>query len=395
MPVVSIKKGREKSILHRHPWIYAGSINRVEGSPEAGETVKIVDSRGGFLAWAAFSLTSQIRCRIWSWDQTEKIDRPFFESRLQKSLELRQKLRISEQNSAYRLVHGESDGIPGLIVDRYADTLVIQVLSAGSEFWRSTLIELLPDLTGINRIYERSDVDVRKLEGLAERTGQISGMFYDEPLIIRENGYQFYVDVKHGHKTGFYLDQRGNRSRLAHYAGGRQILNCFSYTGAFTVYALASGANSVLSIDSSAEALEMGRQNIILNSLDSDQAEWLQGDVFHKLRLFRDQGRSFDLIILDPPKFAPSVSQAERAARGYKDINLLAFKLLRPGGILFTFSCSGGISSDLFQKIVAGAALDAGVNAHIIERLSQGSDHPVALNFPEGSYLKGLVCITR
>jgi 23S rRNA (cytosine1962-C5)-methyltransferase len=289
------------------------------------------------------------------------------------------------------LVHGESDGLPGLIVDRYATTLTAQFLSSGAERWKDTLAELLLDLTGAERLYERSDVEVRSLEGLAEHSGPLRGDPPPERLQIHENGLKFWVDVARGHKTGHYLDQRENRLRLMERAGGKEMLDCFAYTGGFSVHALAGGAPSVLAVDSSAEVLELARDNLILNSLPTERVELQQGDVFQVLRGLRDRGRSFDLIVLDPPKFAPTAAHVERAVRGYKDINLLAFKLLRPGGLLFTFSCSGGIGVELFQKIVAGAALDAGAQAQIVEYLHQAPDHPVALNFPEGTYLKGLV----
>ncbi|RPJ44360.1 MAG: class I SAM-dependent rRNA methyltransferase, partial [Chloroflexi bacterium] len=265
-------------------------------------------------------------------------------------------------------------------------------LSAGAERWRDVLVDLLSELTGIKRIYERSDVEVRGLEGLPEREGPLRGETVSGPVIIQENGYEFAVDPAHGQKTGYYIDQRRNRMRLRQFAAGRDVLNCFCYTGAFSVYALGGGARSVLSIDSSGEALAAARENVARNRQDGPNVEWLEADVFQAMRAFRDQERSYDLIILDPPKFAPTAAQAERAARGYKDINLLAFKLLRPGGLLFTFSCSGGITADLFQKIVTGAELDAGGEAVIIEQMTQGIDHPVALNFPEGAYLKGLIC---
>ena len=299
---------------------------------------------------------------------------------------------VAKETNAYRLVHGESDGLPGVIVDRYGDWLVLQCLTTGSERWRLEIADCLVKSTGIKNIFERSDVDVRSLEGLPPRVGVVCGDQPPERLIISENNRRFYVDLLHGHKSGFYLDQRANRQRLGELVAGNDLLNCFCYTGAFTVYALAGGASRVLSVDSSADALALGAENVALNGLPTQQAEWQEGDVFQVLRTLRDSRRSFDAIVLDPPKFAPTIAQAEKAARGYKDINLLAFKLLRPGGLLFTFSCSGGISAELFQKIVAGAALDAGVQARIVEHLSQGPDHPVALNFPEGAYLKGLIC---
>ncbi len=291
----------------------------------------------------------------------------------------------------FRLIHAESDYLPGLVVDRYADTLVMQCLTTGVESWRELLADLLLEETRLKDIYERSDADVRELEGLPSRSGIIRG---DAPstITISENDLKFLVNVATGHKTGFYLDQRISRQHVRALAQGREVLDCFCYTGGFTVNALAGEAKSVLAVDSSSAALSLVRENVALNGLPIHQVELREGDVFQVLRKLRDEGRAFDMIILDPPKFAATASQAEKAARGYKDINLLAFKLLRPGGILVTFSCSGGVDAALFQKIVAGAALDAGAAAQIIEHLAQAPDHPVALSFPEGTYLKGLIC---
>lgn len=397
MKKVFLKPGREKSILLRHPWLFSGGIERVEEpNPAPGETVQVCSHSGQPLGWAAYSPTSQIRLRMWSFDPAEAIDAAFLRKRLEQSLAMRKNIQADRQSQAFRLVNAESDGLPGLIVDRYGDPagglLVMQCLSVGADYWRETIADLLQELTGFTCIYERSDVDVRRLEGLPERTGPLRGSPPPGRLCIQENGLRFWVDVLGGHKTGFYLDQRDNRARLRDLAAGREVLNCFSYTGGFAAFALAGGARSVLSIDTSADALALGAENISLNNLPAESAAWQEGDVFQVLRTLRDQARSFDLIVLDPPKFAPTIAQAERAARGYKDINLLAFKLLRPGGLLFTFSCSGGISADLFQKIVAGAALDAGVEASILETMTQAADHPIALNFPEGAYLKGLIC---
>ncbi len=347
--------------------------------------MKLVNSRGQFLGWGAFSTKSQISVRIWSWDEEEIIAEDFFRRRLQQAIAARQK------NIASRLVHAESDGLPGLVVDRYNELLVVQYLSSGPERWRETVADLLVEITGIGQVFERSDVDVRALEGLPSRVGPIRGPEPPERIIIRENDLDFWVDVRKGHKTGFYLDQRANRARLRQLAAGRDVLDCFCYTGGFTLNATAGGANYVQAVDGSADALLLARENLALNRIPLERVEWVEGDVFQTLRGLRDRDKRFDVIILDPPKFAPTVAQAERAARGYKDINLLAFKLLRQGGFLVTFSCSGGINEDLFQKIVAGAALDAGTEAQIIERLHQDVDHPVALNFPEGAYLKGFI----
>jgi 23S rRNA (cytosine1962-C5)-methyltransferase len=381
--------------------VFSGSIAQIQGKPEPGETVAVRSPQGDFLGYAAYSPDSKIAARIWSWDERDRIDADFFRCRLRAALDLRRVLIPEAETDALRLVHAESDGLPGLVVDRYAGLLVAQFLSAGAERWRDVLVDLLVELTGIHNIYERSDVEVRGLEGLAQREGPLAGEGPFGPTLIRENGLAFIVDPVEGQKTGFYIDQRRNRARLRQLSAGKDVLNCFCYTGAFSVYALAGGARSVLSIDTSGEALALARENVARNGLDGPNVTWLEADVFQALRGFRDEAerdpdpRRFDLIVLDPPKFAPTAAQAERAARGYKDINLLAFKLLRPGGLLFTFSCSGGISAELFQKIVTGAALDAGVDAVIVEPMAQGIDHPVALTFPEGAYLKGLVCYMK
>ncbi len=375
----------------RHPWIFSGSLAHIKGEPGAGDTVEVRSAGGELLGRAAYSPQSNIRARMWTWDPDELVNVDFFRRRVQSALALRRVVAPPEHTDALRLVHGESDGLPGFIADRYRDTVVVQVLSAGAERWRDVLVEALVEGTGAQSVVERSDVDVRALEGMPERVGVLYGPPPEERLLIHENGLQFLVDVLHGQKTGFYIDQRDNRQRVRELVGGRRVLNCFSYTAAFSIYALAGGASEVLSVDSSSDALAWGAKNVALNGFTAEQAGWLEGDVFQVLRTMRDSRQEWDAIILDPPKFAPTAAQAERAARGYKDINLLAFKLLRPGGLLFTFSCSGGVSADLFQKIVAGAALDAGVQTRIIDRLEQGPDHPVALNFPEGAYLKGLV----
>ena len=391
MPKLILKKGREKAVLRHHPWIFSGAIHSVQGTPSLGETVPIHDAQVRFLAWGAYSPNSQIRARLWSWDETQIIDMLFLRERIQNALQLRSAWIDSEMTSAYRLIHAESDGLPGLIVDRYNDALVMQILSAGMEHWREDIVQLLAEMLAPQAIYERSDVQVRQLEGLAERNELCFGFLPKQPMDIIENGLHFKVDLVTGQKTGFYLDQRDNRQFCQDIARGKSVLNCFAYTGGFTVYALAGGASTLLSIDSSQEALHLARENVVLNDLPQEKCEWIVGDVFEQLRRLRDQGRQFDVVILDPPKFAPTASQAQQAARGYKDINLYGFKLLKPGGILMTFSCSGGINAAFFQKIVADAALDAAVDAKIVYHLSQSPDHPTLLSFPEGTYLKGLV----
>jgi len=390
---INLNAGREKSLLRRHPWIFAGAIKSVdEPSVASGSTVDLISSEGHFLARASYSPISQIRARVWTFND-EPVDKEFFRRKIKAAIALRNTQNVTRNSNAYRLIHAESDGIPGLIVDRYDDVLVLQSLTAGSEFWKETIADLLVEETGVQNIYERSDADVRELEGLKPITGILRGTITNLQLPITESGLRFQVNIATGHKTGFYLDQRVNRHRVGEFAKDRDVLNCFCYTGGFSIHALAGGAKSVLSVDSSADALVLGKENVTLNNLPAEKATWLEGDVFQLLRKFRDENRSFDMIILDPPKFAPTAAHAEKASRAYKDINLLAFKLLRHGGMLFTYSCSGGIDVALFQKIVASAALDAGTDATIIEHLSQGSDHPVSLHFPEGAYLKGLVCV--
>ncbi len=391
MKQLILKPGREKSLLRRHPWVFSGAVARLDGSPESGDTVAVRAADGKFLAWAAYSPVSQIRARVWNWDEQQTIDAGFLRARLSSAVQARERLIAAEAGGAMRLVHGESDGLPGVIADRYGEVVVLQLLSAGAERWRAEIAEAVRELTGCACVYERADADVRELEGLPVRRGALHGALPAAGVQIREHGLSYGVDVAAGHKTGFYLDQRDNRKRVGELARDREVLNCFCYTGGFTLNALAGGAKSVLSVDSSADALAQARDNLERNDLDPARAEWQEADVFKHLRTLRDQGRSFDLVVLDPPKFAPTAAFAEKASRGYKDINLLALKLLRPGGLLATFSCSGGIPAELFQKILAGAALDAGADASIVGHFAAAADHPVLLSFPEGDYLKGLL----
>lgn len=392
MKEIIIKNGREKSILQKHPWIFSGAIERFSEGLEAGDVVVVRSSDGEPLGKAAYSPVSQIRARMWTWDAEEEISSAFLELKIRKAIQLRTDLSIFEESNAVRLINAESDELPGLIVDQYGQTLVMQCLSAGIEPWRGEIAGILQNITGCSNIYERSDEAVRTLEGLDRRTGPILGDQPTEPIEIIENQIHLLVDIVHGHKTGFYLDQRKNRTRVKELAQGRDVLNCFCYTGGFSIQAFCGGANFVSSIDSSADAISLAQKNVEINQFDSKKFLWQEGDVFKELRNYRDRGRKFDMIILDPPKFAPTISQVEKATRAYKDINLLGLKLLREGGLLVTFSCSGGVSSDLFQKVVAGAALDANVHVEMVERLFQSVDHPVALNFPEGAYLKGMIC---
>jgi 23S rRNA (cytosine1962-C5)-methyltransferase len=391
MKRITVRAGKERSLQKRHPWVFEGSI--AKGGGDAGETVRVEAQDGSFLGWGAFSPTSAIRVRIWSFDEAERIDAAFFERRIARALAMRQRLPID--SDASRLVHGEADGLPGLVVDRYGDTLVAQFGSAGTERWKKVICEALLRQTQLQRLYERSDASVRALEGLPECTGWLSGEGETE-IIIREHAWRLSLDVAEGHKTGYYLDQRDSRRRFAdavrHY-GCKSVLNCFSYTGGFSVAALAGGATEVISVDSSAPALARANAHVQLNGFDPALHTALDADVNQTLRDLLRQGRQFDAIVLDPPKFAPTVSHAERAARAYKDINRLGLMLLKPGGLLFTFSCSGGIAPDLFHKIVAGAGLDAGVDGYVIERVAAAPDHPQTICFPEGDYLKGLLIL--
>ena len=393
---IVLKRGREKSLKRRHPWLFSGAIERVIGDAQAGDTVLVRSADGETLALAAYSPTSQIRARVWSFEPGVAIDSTFLRARLAGAIALRERLAAAKHTNAMRLVHGESDGVPGLVVDRYADVLVVQFLAAGVERWREPILDALVELTGCEAVFERSDAEVRSLEGLEPRAAWARGgrdVAAAGRCPIIEHGLNFRVDVEQGQKTGFFLDQRENRQRVRALAAGREVLDGFCYTGGFAMAALAGGAKRVLAVESSAPALEVARENLAANPLDASRMRFEQADVFAYLRALRDRGAKFDLVVLDPPKFAPTAAQAKNAARAYKDINLLAFKLLSPGGLLATFSCSGGIAAELFQSIVAGAALDAGVEGRIIERFGAAADHPVALGFPEGEYLKGLLIV--
>ena len=395
MNEIILQAGKERSLFRRHPWIFEGSIAHIEGRLRPGDTVTLISDDGKRLARAAWSPKSQIRARVWTFEAEENIDDAFFKRRVQQAVDRRKALPDLRDQQGVRLLHGESDGLPGVIADRYGDTVVVQLNSAGADKWRKAIVAALVKATGCARVYERSDSDVRKLEGLESTVGWVFGEAPgqdDDVLSIEEYGVRYGVDVVGGHKTGYYLDQRENRRLTRELAVGRAVLNCFCYTGGFSLQALAGGASSVVSIDSSGPAIQGAQRNLALNpGLDASRAEWLEDDVFEALRRFRTEGRKFDLIVLDPPKFAPSAAHADRAARAYKDINLFGFRLLNPGGLLMTYSCSGGIGQELFQKIVAGAASDAGVDARILYRLSAAADHPIGLAFPEGEYLKGLV----
>ena len=393
MKTITLRDGKERSLQRRHPWVFQASI--AGGKADPGETVRVEGHDGKFLAWASYSPSSMIRLRAWSFIEAERIDAAFFERRIAQALAVRARLPIT--SDGLRLIHGEADGLPGLIVDRYGDTLSAQFLSVGVERWKATLADLLLKATGASRLYERSDSGVRALEGLEPTSGWLRGNGPTE-VTIREHDWQLTVDVAEGHKTGFYLDQRDNRKLFAdtvRHFGFQRVLNCYCYTGGFSVAALNGGAAHVTGIDSSAPALARACAHVERNGFDASRHTAIDADVNRSLRDMLDSGQRFDAIVLDPPKFAPTAAHAERAARAYKDINRLALMLLEPGGALFTFSCSGGISPDLFHKIVAGAGIDAGVDATILHRLQEPPDHPSTLLFPEGQYLKGLALLKR
>ncbi|MCK6508752.1 class I SAM-dependent methyltransferase [Myxococcota bacterium] len=390
--VVRLKTAGERSVERRHPWLFTGALDKIEGKPKSGETVGVLNTKGEILGFGAYSPQSQIAVRMWHHSPARGVDHAFFMERFRAAITMRSKVLPPDAQGACRLIYGESDGFPGLIVDRYGDYLVMQCLSAGAEFWKRAWAEMLQSLLEVRGVFERSESDVRKKEGLDQVTGVLKGEAPPNPLTIEEGGLRYLVDVYEGHKTGFYLDQRANRAMLRSLVQGAEVLNCFAYTGGFGLSALKGGAAHVTQIEASAKALEVARQHVAFNGFDAQRSTLIEGDVFAELRRFQKEQRMFDVIVLDPPKFAESKAQLDRACRGYKDINLQAFKLLRPGGLLLTFSCSGQMTTPLFQKIVADAALDAGRTAQILRRLEQDVDHPTLLSFPEGTYLKGLLC---
>ncbi|EMR4174024.1 MULTISPECIES: 23S rRNA (cytosine(1962)-C(5))-methyltransferase RlmI [Serratia] len=387
-----LAKGREKSLLRRHPWVFSGAVQRVEGKALSGETIDILDSQGKWLARGAYSPESQIRARVWTFQQDEEVNIDFFIRRLQQAQSWRDWVAQRDGLDGYRLIAGESDGLPGITIDRFQNFLVLQLLSAGAEYQRPALLSALQHCYPECSIYDRSDVAVRKKEGLPLAQGPVLGDLPPELLPITEHGMKLLVDIQQGHKTGFYLDQRDSRLAARNYSAGRRVLNCFSYTGAFAVSALMGGCAQVISVDTSQAALDIARQNVELNKLELNKAEFVRDDVFQLLRNYRAQGEKFDLIIMDPPKFVENKNQLASACRGYKDINMLALQLLNPGGILLSFSCSGLMPTDLFQKILADAAVDAGRDVQFIEQFRQAADHPVIATYPEGLYLKGFAC---
>ena len=387
---VVLKRGREKPVRNRHPWVFSGAVARVDGQADDGDLVWVTDARGRFLATGYLNRRSQIVVRLLTWDKDESVDTDFWRSRLERAVVGRARLVEDPRTDAYRLVHAEADGLPGLVVDYYAGWLVVQSLTLGMACRQSAIVNLLAELLEPTGIYARDDAAVRRKEGLPLETGCLLGAEPPARLEVSEHGVRFLVDIKLGHKTGFYLDQRDNRRLLAEYSAGAEVLNAFAYTGGFGVYAGLARAGGVVNVDTSAESLSLARENLALNGCIPQ--EMVVGDAFEVLRRYRHERQFFDIVILDPPKFASSQGQVAAASRGYKDVNLLAMQLLRPGGLLATFSCSGLVSSELFQKIVFGASVDAGRDVQVVERLAQAADHPVLLTFPESAYLKGLLC---
>ncbi|GAA4324602.1 23S rRNA (cytosine(1962)-C(5))-methyltransferase RlmI [Pigmentiphaga soli] len=390
---VVLRPGKEKSLLRRHPWVYATAVAQATGNPQPGDTVRVVDAQGRFLAWGAFSPASQIRVRCWSFDPEARIDEAWMAARVADAVGRRRTL--ASRTDGVRLVFGEADALPGFVADRYAGQLVVQFLAAGVERWRDALVDALAAATGCGRVYERSDAAVREREGLAPRTGALRGPAPEAGVEIVEDGVRYGVDVIGGHKTGFYLDQRESRRRVAELAAAigpsATVLNCFSYTGGFSLAALRAGAAHAISVDSSADALQAAARNAERNGIPATAFECRVAKVADAQRALAAEGRRFDIVVLDPPKFAPSAQHVERAARAYKDVNLKGMQLVRPGGYLLTFSCSGAVDPVLFQKIVAGAAIDSRLDFVLLDRLGAGIDHPVRMTHPEGEYLKGLL----
>ncbi|AMG12033.1 class I SAM-dependent methyltransferase [Vibrio vulnificus] len=390
---IYLVKGREKSVVRRHPWIFSRGIDRVEGNPQLGETVDVYGHDGKWLAKAAYSPESQIRARVWSFEKQD-VNRAFFVKRIQDAQLLREDVIERDGLTGYRLIAAESDGMPGVTIDRYQNFFVCQLLSAGAEHQKQNIVDALIEVFPDCNVYERSDVSVRKKEGLQETTGVLHGEMPPKSVVIEENGVKISVDIVGGHKTGFYLDQRDSRQQAMKYVKDKEVLNCFSYTGGFGLYALKGGAKRVINADVSQPALDTAKFNAELNEFDisKKRAVFLNADVFKLLREYRDQGTTFDVVIMDPPKFAESKAQLNGACRGYKDINMLAMQILKPGGTLLTYSCSGLMDQVLFQKIIADAAVDAGRSVKFVERFEQAADHPTDTAYPEGFYLKGFAC---
>ncbi|HWP56565.1 MAG TPA: class I SAM-dependent rRNA methyltransferase [Candidatus Acidoferrales bacterium] len=386
MQQVFLKKGREAPVLRGHPWIFSGAIERIEGPAHGPLLCNVLDRSGNWLARGLLNPRSQIRVRVVTWEQ-ERIDRAFFARRIRQAAAARAEL-LSPATNAYRVVNGEGDFLPGLVVDRYDEFFVCQLLTEGIDSLRDEIVAAMVEVLPAKGIYERSEGGVREEEGLASRAGVVAGAEPPELIEVAENGIKFLVDIRAGQKTGFFLDQRDNRLLLMSVARARRVLNCFAYTGAFALYAEKGGAREVVSVESSRPALELGKKTAALNGFSVREQNWIKADAFSFLKQCADE---FDIVVLDPPSLAHRRADVEAAAGGYKFLNLHALRVLRPGGLIFTFSCSPHIDAELFQKIVFGAAVDSRRRLQVLRRLGHPADHPVSLHHPEGEYLKGLL----
>jgi 23S rRNA (cytosine1962-C5)-methyltransferase len=392
VPIVRLHKDRDRSLRRRHPWVYSGAVERVEGEPGSGGVIRLVDHQGQFLGWAYFNARSQILARVLDWEESASINDSWWRSRVIESIDRRRDLPALRECNVCRLVHSEADGVPGLIVDRYGEWLVVQALTAGVERVKGVIVEALVEASKPLGVFERSDAEARKLEGLGAAVGRLAGEEPPDRVEVAEGDHRFLVDIRNGQKTGFYIDQRDNRRFIAEYVGGKKVLDLFSYTGGFSVYALRGGASHVTLVESSVPALRLAEANLLSNRADPSRFELVQGNAFETARSLGEAGQYFDVVIVDPPKLAQSRAQVDKAERAYKDVNLSGMKLVGPGGILATFSCSGAIGTEHFSRIVSWASVDAGRGVQILQRLSQGADHPTTPAFPESEYLKGLIC---
>ena len=392
MPQVSLKKGKEKAVRQLHPWIFSGAIENIKGKPENGEIVDVTDHSGEFLARGFFNDQSRVAVRILEWDQAVVVDEAWWRARIKKAVSARQGLFDSTHTNTYRLIFSEADFVPGLIVDRYGDYLSLQLLTSGIEKLKDIIVDELVTLLPVKGIFDRSDASARAHDGMEASFGILYGTEPPEFVEVIENDVKYLINIAAGQKSGFFCDQRDNRRIVAQHAQGKRVLDCFSYSGGFTLNALKYGASSVVSVDSSALAIETMNQNILLNGFDASQYQAIQSDVNKYLRVLKEGNEKFDVIVLDPPKYAPSRSSLDKASRAYKDLNRMAMGLLNSGGMLATFSCSGAVDISHFKQILAWAALDAGKEIQYIYQFCQPEDHPVRSSFPEGEYLKGLLC---
>ncbi|MDB5159329.1 MAG: pseudouridine synthase [Mucilaginibacter sp.] len=389
---IILKKGKEKAVLQRHPWVFSGAIEQVKGKPANGDIVRLVNAKGDFMAYGFYNDQSRVALRLLEWDESITVNEDWFRHKVADAVAGRNELLSTGATNTCRLIFSESDYLPGLIVDKYADHLAVQVLTSGIEKMMPVIIDELQRLLNPKSVFDKSDASSRQHEGLETTNVVLFGDAPPESVEVKENNILYNINIAEGQKSGFYCDQRDNRKIVAGYAKDKKVLDCFSYTGGFTLNALQNGALSVTSVDSSALAIETLKENIKLNKLDTNKHTAIQSDVNKQLRVFKDEGELFDIIVLDPPKYAPSRSALDRAARAYKDLNRLGMLLLNSGGLLATYSCSGAMNMETFKQVIAWAALDAGKQVQFINQFCQPEDHPVRSSFPEGEYLKGLLC---